>query len=60
MGGGSELCVCVTVVSAARWHLTGLHEDALHGLPQAVLTGARHGVDLHLTVDRPAVLLARH
>lgn len=56
----SELGVWVAVVSAARWALTGLHEDAFHGLPQAVLAGSRHGVHLHLTVDGTPVLLPRH
>lgn len=56
----SELCVEVTVVSAARRDLAGLHKDSLHGLPQAVLAGARHGVNFPLTVDRPPVLLPRH
>lgn len=56
----SELRVLVTVVSAAQWNLTGLHEYALHGLPEAVLAGARHGVNLPLTVDRTSVLLPRH
>lgn len=36
----SELGVWVAVVSAARWALAGLHEDAFHGLPQAVLAGS--------------------
>lgn len=56
----SELSVWVTVVSAAHRALTGLHKDALHGLPQAVLAGARHGVNFGLTVDRPAILLPCH
>lgn len=53
----SELSVRVTVVSAARRALIGLHKDALHGLPQAVLAGARHGMNFSLTVDRPPILL---
>lgn len=48
------------MVPAARGALAGLHEDALHGFPQAVLAGARHGVNFPLTVDRPSVLLPRH
>lgn len=56
----SELCVQVTVVSAAGQVLAGLQEDALHGLPQAVLAGARHGVNFPLATDRPPVLLPRH
>lgn len=57
---GSELGVHVGVGSAARRALAGLHEDALHGLPQAVLAGPRHGVHLHLAVDGPPVLLPGH
>ena len=56
----SELRVGVTVVSAARRGLARLHKDALHGFPQAVLAGARHGVNFPLAVDRPPVLLPRH
>ena len=56
----SELRVWVTVVSAAQWNLAGLHKYALHGLPQAVLAGARHGVNFPLTVDRTSILLPRH
>lgn len=56
----SELGVWVAVVSAAHRALAGLHEDAFHGLPQAVLAGSRHGVHLHLTVDGPPVLLPSH
>lgn len=53
----SELCMWVAVVSAACWALTGFHKDAFHGFPQAVLAGARHGMNLCLTVDRSAILL---
>lgn len=56
----SELCVWVSVASAACRALAGLHKDALGGLPQAVLAGARHGVNFHLTVDGAAVLLPRY
>lgn len=56
----SELCVWVSVASAACRALAGLHKDALRGLPQAVLAGARHGVNFHLTVDRATVLLPRY
>lgn len=56
----SELSVRVAVTAAARWAFAGLHEDALHGLPQAVLAGPRHSVHLHLAVDGPPILLPSH
>lgn len=40
-----------------RRAVAGLHEHALHGLPQTVLTRAAHGVHLPLSLDGPAVLL---
>lgn len=49
-----KLCVDVLPVGRA---VAGLHEHALHGLPQAVLAGAAHGVHFPLSLDGPAVLL---
>lgn len=44
-------------VLPVRRTVAGLHEHALHGLPQTVLAGAAHGVHLPLSLDGPAVLL---
>lgn len=44
-------------VLPVRPAVAGLHEHALHGLPQAVLAGAAHGVHFPLSLDGPAVLL---
>lgn len=52
----SPLKLGVNVLPVRR-AVAGLHEHALHGLPQTVLAGAVHGVHLPLSLDGPPVLL---